>query len=60
LFIFHLETGGIEVALKQTKMSVGTKEVRIGGGFHTIRQYLEKRLIDELHIVVSLTLLGLG
>lgn len=36
------------------------KDVRIGGGANTIRQYLRERLIDELHIAISPVLLGRG
>ena len=34
--------------------------MRIGGGPHTIRQYLQEGLIDELHIAVGPVLLGQG
>ncbi|MGC4068641.1 MAG: dihydrofolate reductase family protein [Polyangiaceae bacterium] len=34
--------------------------MRIGGGSATIRQYLEARLVDEMHIAVSPVLLGRG
>ena len=34
------------------------RDVRIGGGVATIRQYLEARLIDELHLAVAPVLLG--
>jgi dihydrofolate reductase len=46
--------------LEKAKKSAGSKDVRIGGGVNTIRQYLEKKLIDELHIVVSPVFLGSG
>jgi dihydrofolate reductase len=32
----------------------------VGGGAQTIRQYLQARLIDELHLVSSPVLLGSG
>jgi len=34
--------------------------VRVGGGVATVRQYLEARLIDELHLAVRPVLLGSG
>ena len=40
--IFHFETDGIESALEKAKKSAGSKDVRIGGGVNTIRQYLKK------------------
>ena len=57
---FHFVTDGIESALKQAKAAAGGKDVRLGGGPGTIRQYLRARLIDELHIAVRPVLLGSG
>src|SRR6187551_1423953 len=57
---FHFVTGGIEEALKRAKQAAGPKDVRIGGGADTIRQYLRAGLIDELHIAISPLLLGSG
>src|SRR5882724_8746875 len=57
---FHFVTDGIESALKQAKTAAGGKDVRLGGGPGTIRQYLCARLIDELHIAVRPVLLGSG
>ena len=34
--------------------------MRIGGGASTVRQYLEARLIDEMHIALSPVVLGRG
>ncbi len=36
------------------------KDVRLGGGVATIRQYLTAGLIDEIHLVISPVLLGRG
>jgi dihydrofolate reductase len=57
---FHFVTDGIESALRQAKLAANGKDVRVGGGVRTIREYLEARLIDELHLVVSPVLLGSG
>lgn len=57
---FYFVTGGIEDALAQAKAAAGGKDVRIGGGVHTIRQYLLAGLIDELHLAISPVLLGSG
>ena len=57
---FHFVTGGIEEALEQARGSARDKDIRIAGGVETIRQYLEARLIDELHIAISPVLLGRG
>lgn len=57
---FHFVTGGIREALDRAQEAAGDKDVRIGGGPNTIRQYLEAGLIDELHIAISPVLLGKG
>ncbi|HQU90749.1 MAG TPA: dihydrofolate reductase family protein [Pyrinomonadaceae bacterium] len=57
---FHFVTDGIESALEQAKAAAGDKDVRIGGGAATIRQYLKARLIDELHLALGPVFLGKG
>jgi len=58
--IFHFVTGGIEQALEQARRAAGDRDVRIGGGAETIRQYLRARLIDEMHLALSPVVLGSG
>ncbi|MGE3074882.1 MAG: dihydrofolate reductase family protein [Dehalococcoidia bacterium] len=57
---FYFVTDGIESALRQAKEAAGEKDIRLGGGVSTIRQYLQARLIDEMHIAISPVLLGSG
>jgi dihydrofolate reductase len=57
---FHFVTGGIHEALERAVDAAGAKEVRLGGGVATIRQYLGAGLVDELHLAVSPILLGSG
>jgi dihydrofolate reductase len=57
---FYVITDGIESALKQARAAAAGKDVRIGGGVATIRQYLQAGLIDELHLALSPVLLGEG
>lgn len=57
---FHFVTGGIRVALELAREAAHGKDVRIGGGAATIRQYLRERLIDELHLAISPVVLGAG
>jgi dihydrofolate reductase len=57
---FHFVTGGILEALARGKKAAGGKDVRVGGGVSTLRQYLEAKLIDELHLAVAPALLGRG
>jgi len=57
---FHFVTGGIHEALDRACEAANGKDVRIGGGPRTIRQYLQAGLIDELHIAIAPILLGDG
>ncbi|MEO8217944.1 MAG: dihydrofolate reductase family protein [Acidobacteriota bacterium] len=57
---FHFVTDGIESALSQAKSAAGEKDVRLGGGVSTIRQYLRAGLIDELHLAIAPVLMGKG
>lgn len=57
---FYFVTDGIESALQKAKAAANGKDVRIGGGVQTVREYLKAGLIDELHLVFSLVLLGSG
>jgi dihydrofolate reductase len=57
---FHFVTDGAESALQQAKAAAADKDVRIGGGVATIRQYLVAGQIDEMHLAVSPVLLGEG
>lgn len=57
---FHFVTGGIHEALELARKAANGKGVRIGGGAHTIQQYLRAGLVDELHIAIAPVLLGSG
>ncbi len=57
---FHFVTDGFREALNRARDAAAGKDVRIGGGPNTIRQYLREGLIDELHIAVTPILLGRG
>jgi dihydrofolate reductase len=58
--VFHFVTGGIEEALFRAKEAAGMRDIRVGGGASTIRQYLQARLIDEMHVAIAPVLLGAG
>ena len=58
--VFHFVTEGIHAALARAREAAGTRDVRIGGGTSTVRQYLRERLIDDLHLAVRPVLLGSG
>ena len=55
-----LRRDGIIAALNRAKAAAGDRDVRVGGGAATIRQYLSAKLIDELHLAMAPTLLGTG
>jgi dihydrofolate reductase len=57
---FYFVTGGIEEALKLAKQAAGDKDVKIGGGVSTVRQYLRAGLIDSLQFALSPVVLGRG
>jgi dihydrofolate reductase len=58
--VFHFVTGGIREALERATAAAEGKDVQIGGGVATIRQYLEAGLITELHLAIAPRLLGSG
>jgi dihydrofolate reductase len=57
---FRFVIDGIQAALEQARAAAGGRDVRLGGGVSTIRQYLSAGLIDELHLAVRPVLLGKG
>jgi dihydrofolate reductase len=57
---FHFVTEGTDAALKRAREAADGRDVRIGGGVATIRQYLSARLVDELHLALRPVLLGAG
>jgi dihydrofolate reductase len=57
---FHFVTGGIHDALARARDAAGGRDVRLGGGVATIRQYFQAKLVDELHLVIAPVLLGAG
>ncbi len=57
---FHFVTDGIHAALERAKAAAGERDVRLGGGVATVRQYLTAGLVDELHLALRPVLLGSG
>lgn len=58
--VFHFVTGGIESALDKAQQAANGKDIRIGGGASTIRQFLKAGYVDEMHIAISPIFLGSG
>jgi dihydrofolate reductase len=57
---FEFVSDGIQAALQRATAAAGGKDVRVGGGVATIRQYLQAGLIDEMHLAIAPVLLGSG
>jgi dihydrofolate reductase len=57
---FHFITRGIKSALDEAKKAAQGKDIVIGGGVSTIRQFLQAGYIDELEISLSPVFLGSG
>lgn len=57
---FHFVTGGIQAALQRATEAAQWRDIRLGGGVATVRQYLRAGLIDELHLAIAPVLLGSG
>jgi dihydrofolate reductase len=57
---FHFITGGIESALEEAKKVASGRDIRIGGGASTIRQFLQAGYINEMHLAFSPVFLGSG
>ncbi|MGE5411865.1 MAG: dihydrofolate reductase family protein [Clostridiales bacterium] len=57
---FYFVTDGIVTALEMAKDKAAGKDIRLGGGVETVRQYLKAKLLDEMHIAIAPVLLNSG
>jgi dihydrofolate reductase len=57
---FHFIDAEPAEALRQAKEAAGDKDVRLGGGVTTIREFLDADLVDTMHIAVAPIELGRG
>jgi dihydrofolate reductase len=57
---FYFVSGGVKEAMRLAKQAAGEKDVKIGGGVSTVRQYLQAALIDSLHFALAPIVLGEG
>lgn len=57
---FHFVTTGLHDALAQARAAAGGRDVRLGGGVATLRQALQARLVDQMHLAITPALLGRG
>jgi dihydrofolate reductase len=57
---FHFSDGDPAAVLAQAREAADGKDVRLGGGATTIREFLDADLVDTLHVAVSPVTLGSG
>jgi len=57
---FHFVEGDPATVLEQAREAADGKDVRLGGGVTTIRQFLDADLVDTMHVVVSPVTYGSG
>jgi hypothetical protein len=57
---FNFVTDGIHAALARARETSQGKDIRLGGGVATIREYLRDGLVDELHLAYAPVFLGSG
>ena len=57
---FHFVTDGIEAAFERATEAAAARDISIGGGASTARQYIAAGLVDEMAIHVTPVLLGGG
>src|SRR5262245_53738896 len=50
----------IRRALQEATEAAGGRDIRLGGGVSTIRQYLRAGFVDEMHFAITPALLGAG
>ena len=57
---FHFVTDGIHAALARAREAAAGRDVRLGGGVATVREYLRAGLVDEMHLAIAPAVLGAG
>lgn len=57
---FHFLDASPEEALAQAFAAADGKDVRIGGGVQTVREFLDADLVDQMHVAVAPIELGRG
>ena len=57
---FHFVGGEPADVLAQARAAADGKDVRLGGGVQTVREFLDADLVDTLHVAVHPTTLGAG
>jgi len=57
---FHFRNAAIKEVLNEATAAAGGKDVRVGGGISTARDFLLAGLVDHLHLMIAPIILGKG
>ena len=57
---FHFRSTAIEDVLAEASEAAGGRDVRVGGGVSTARDFLRAGLVDHLHVMIAPIVLGQG
>jgi dihydrofolate reductase len=57
---FHFVNATAQAVLERATAAAGGKDVRVGGGVSTVREFLKAGLVDRLHVAIAPILLGRG
>lgn len=57
---FHFTDGDPATVLGRAREAAAGKDVRLGGGATTVREFLDADLVDTLHVVVAPVTIGAG
>jgi dihydrofolate reductase len=58
--VFEFVSGDPQDVLARARVAAKGKDIRLGGGVQTVRQFLKAGLVDHLHLAVSPVVLGAG
>jgi dihydrofolate reductase len=57
---FHFRNGPVEAVLAEATEAAAGRDVRVGGGIGTAREFLLAGLVDHVHVMVAPIILGRG
>ncbi|MHB1089141.1 MAG: dihydrofolate reductase family protein [Acidimicrobiales bacterium] len=57
---FYFVDSTPQAILERATDAAGGKDVRVGGGVSTVREFLKSDLVDQLHVAIAPILLGRG
>ena len=57
---FHFRDAAVKDVLAEAAEAAGGKDVRVGGGIGTAREFLLAGLVDHLHVMIAPIVLGTG